>query len=144
MNDMHDENPFLITPDLSEAVEMTGAPPGMYSGRVAGLELKKAKSGGTYIKWEIKIFGAGGELEKFNNWSVYYNTMTSGKGAGMLKNFVKACTGEDLPQKGAYDFSKLFGCEFSMTLVQGKDSQGNPSNYPEVTKIKPLANATPF
>lgn len=135
---MNHDNPFLITPDLSEAIELTGVQPGIYNARVHGLELKQAKSGGSYIKWELKIFGAEGDFSKFNNWSVYYNTMTSGKGAGMLKAFVKACTGESLPEKGAYDFMQCHGKEVMMTLQQGKNQDGTPSEYPEVKSIKPL------
>lgn len=128
---------FLITPDLSEAVETTGVVPGVYSARVTDLELKVSKAGGQYIKWTLTIFGAEGELTRFNNHKVWYNTMLSGKGAGMLKGFYKACKNKDFAG-GAFNWSTLTGSEVSVTLVEGKDQQGQPSGYPEVKAIKPL------
>jgi hypothetical protein len=133
---MNSQN-FLITPDLSEAVEQTAVVPGIYSVRVTDLELKTSKAGGQYIKWTMTIFGAEGELTRFNNHKVWYNTMLSGKGAGMLKGFYKACKSEDFAG-GAFDWSTLVGSEVSATLVEGKDQQGQPSGYPEVKALKSI------
>jgi len=131
-------NPFLITPDLSEAVETSGVVPGIYSARVTDLELKTAKaSGAQYIKWTFTIFGAEGELQRFNNHKVWYNTMLSGKGAGMLKGLYKACKSEDFAG-GQYDWSTLRGSEISVTLAEGKNQDGSPSGYPEVKAVKPV------
>ncbi len=128
---------FLITPDLSEAVEQAAVVPGVYSTRVTALELKTSKAGGQYIKWTMTIFGAEGELARFNNHKVWHNTMLSGKGAGMLKTFYKACKNEEFAG-GAFDWSTLVGSEVSTTIVEGKDQTGQPSGYPEVKAIKPI------
>lgn len=128
---------FLITPDLSEAVEAAdGITPGVYSARVAGFEVKEAKSGGKYLKWTLVIYGAEGDLAKFNNWKVFYNTMTSGKGAGMLKSFYKACMGSEL--EGTFAPANLVSCEVAITVVQGKNQDGSPSKYSEVKSVKTL------
>lgn len=128
---------FLITPDLSEAVEIEGSiTPGIYSARVNGFEVKEAKNGGKYLKWTLVIFGAEGDLAKFNNWKIFYNTMTSGKGAGMLKGFYKACMGTDL--EGTFAPAKLVGCEVAVTVAQGKNQDGSPSKYSEVKSVKTL------
>lgn len=133
------ENQFLITPDLSEAVESTGIPAGTYSARVSGLEVKKTKDlTGQYIRWEMTVFGAEGALKNWNGWRINYNTMTSGKGAGMLKSFFKACTGQELT--GAYDFQLLVGSEVQVTVVEGKNQDGTPSKYPEVKSVKPITH----
>lgn len=132
-----------ITVDLSEAVEMGGVVPGVYSARISGCEQKIAKtSGATYLKWELTIFGAEGELSRFNNHKAWYNTMTSGKGAGMLKNLVKSATGEEIA--GDFDTDNLLGKEVQLTLVEGKNQQGEPSGYPEVKAVKPLQASAPF
>ena len=128
---------FLITPDLSEAVEMGAIPPGIYTARVTGIDLKNSKSGsGQYFQWELTLFGSEGELSKFNNWKVTHRTMTSGKGAGMLKSFYKACTHNEL--EGQVDFGLLIGSEVQVTLVEGKAQDGSPSNFPEVKAVKPI------
>lgn len=130
-------NAFLITPDLSEAIELTGPTAGTYSARVSDLELKTSKSSpAQYIQWSLVIFGAEGDASRFNNWKLTYRTMTSGKGAGMLKSFFKACTGEELT--GQYDFGQLVGKEVSVTVVDGKNQDGSPSGYPEVKAVKSL------
>lgn len=133
------DNQWLITPDLSEAVELTPVPPGTYSARVTGLEAKNSKAipSTPYIKWELTLFGAEGELAKFNNWKVYTNTMLAGKGAGMLKSFYKACKKEEFAG-GAFDFSTLVGSEIQVTLAEGQPYNGEPSKYPEVKRVSPI------
>jgi hypothetical protein len=125
-----------ISVDLSEAIDLTVVP-GVYPARITGAEVKAAKNGGNYIKWEMTIFGATGELERFNNHKVWHNTMTSGKGAGMLKTLVKAATQAEL--SGSLDTDALLGKEVNLTLVEGKDQNGQPSGYPEVKAVKPYA-----
>lgn len=134
-----DTSKFLITPDLSEAVENTGLPPGTWNARVTGIELKDTKAmDAKYFQWELTIFGAAGELSRWNNWKINHRTMTSGKGAGMLKAFVKACTGQELT--GAFDFALLVGSEIQITTVEGKQQDGSPSKYPEVKAVKAITH----
>jgi hypothetical protein len=128
---------FLITPDLSEAIELDGSvPPGVYSARVLSWEKKESQAGAVYLKWTLVIFGAEGDLAKYNNWKVFYNTMTTGKGAGMLKGFYKACMGTDL--EGQFAPAKLVESEIAITVEQGKNKDGSPSKYPAVSKVRTL------
>lgn len=134
-----DTNKFLITPDLSEAVESTGVPAGVWNARVTSVDLKPTKDMlSKYLQWELTIFGAEGALSNFNNWRVTHRTMTSGKGAGMLKSFYKACKGEELT--GAFDAQSLIGSEVQITLAEGKQQDGSPSKYPEVKAVKPITH----
>jgi hypothetical protein len=136
-----DGSQWLITPDLSEAVEMSDAqiPPGVYKARVVGMEkrVSKTEAATQYIKWELAIFGAEGDLARFNNWKVYTNTMLSGKGTGILKAFYKACTGQELI--GQVNFGLLHGSEVQVTLVEGQPYNGQPSKFPEVKKVEAIA-----
>lgn len=130
---------FLFTPDLSEAVESTPVPPGIYTARVTSLEkrVSKTESATPYIKWELTLFGCEGELTKHNNWKVYTNTMLAGKGTGILKSFYKACTKEEIPD-GAINWALLVGSEVQVTLREGQPYNGEPSKYPEVASVKPI------
>ena len=139
-NNTNDADQWLLTPDLSEAVEMTEGvlPPGIYKARVTGMEKKESKSipSTPYIKWTLTIFGAEGELTKYNNWKVYHNTMLSGKGTGITKAFVKACTGQEL--EGAFNFALLHGAELQVTLKEGQPYNGAPAKFPEVARVEQI------
>lgn len=130
---------MLITPQLDEAVESTESTPmptGVYNVRVEGVEMKTSKAGGKYLSWKLVVFGAEGDLARYNNWPVYYSTMTEGKGAGMLKSFFKACTGEELA--GGFDTDVCLGKELQATIVQRKNEDGTVSKWPDVKGIKPI------
>lgn len=141
---------WLITPDLSEAVELSGGamPPGIYKARIEGVEKKvtnatkdmPANAQVSYPKWTLVIFGAEGDLARYNNWKVYHNTMMSGKGAGIFKSFYKAATNTEFTG-GAFAPGDLIGKEVEVTLVEGRPYNGEPSKFPEVKAVKPL---TPF
>lgn len=136
----NDDSQWLLTPDLSEATEMGDVvlPPGVYKARVTGMEKKDSKSipSTPYIKWTLTIFGAEGELTKYNNWKVYHNTMLSGKGTGITKAFVKACTGQEL--EGAFNFALLHGAELQVTLREGQPYNGAPAKFPEVARVEQI------
>lgn len=130
---------MLITPQLDEAVEQTESAPmpsGVYNVRVEGVEVKTSKAGDKYLSWKLVVFGAEGELARYNNWPVYYSTMTVGKGAGMLKSFYKATTGEDL--SGAFDTDACLGKEVQATINQRRNEDGTISKWPDVKAIKPI------
>ncbi len=131
---------FLITPDLSDAIDTDAAvTPGIYNLRVVKFEMKKSQAGQQYIKWTCEIFGAEGEFSRFNKWKVYHNTMTSGKAAGMLKSFYKACKGEELT--GSFNPGALLGSEIQAQLAAGTNQDGSPSKFPVLKNPKGL---TPF
>lgn len=127
-----------ITPDFSEAVADTGAsvPDGTYKVRVVEVEMKDSKAGNKYLNWKLEIFGAEGEVARFNNWKIYHRTMLAGKGAGMLKSFVKAATGTDVT--GSFSTDTIIGKELQVTVKTGLDQNGEPSRYPEVKAVKAI------
>ncbi len=129
-----------ITPDFSEAVELAEGqvPDGTYKVRVVGVELKDSKAGNKYLNWKLEIFGAEGEVARYNNWKVFHRTMISGKGAGMLKSFVKAATGEEL--QGNLNTDAILGKELTATLKTEINPQsGEPSSFPTVKAVKAIA-----
>lgn len=132
---------MLITPDLSEAVEVSTEPipAGVYKARIEEAVLKPTKSGDAhYIQWKLRIFGAEGELARFNNWVFTHRTMTTGKGAGMLKAFYLAATGEAMPAQ--FDATSLYGREVQASLVPGKNQDGTTSSWPEVKAVKAITH----
>lgn len=124
-----------ITPDFSEAVETNAEiPPGTYKTRVTEVTQQTSKAGNPYLKVKLTIFGAEGTAARYNNWAAYTNLVTSGKGAGKLKDFLSAVK---LPV-GEFDSEALLGKELVATLVAGKDANGNTSPWPEVKSFKSI------
>jgi hypothetical protein len=128
---------FLIAPDLTEAVDIGGAiPAGVYNTRVTGVEVKTTQAGAKRLLWTLTIFGAEGELSRYNNWNVKHSTMLSGPGAGMLKAFYKACKNEEFAG-GAYNWQDLVGSEIQATLKEGM-RDGQPTGFAEVKGVKSI------
>ena len=74
--------------------------------RVVSDEVKSGEqSGAQYIEWKLEIFEA--DDLKLNGSKLTHRTMIAGKGAGILKSFVKALTGEACP--ATFDSSDLRG-----------------------------------
>ena len=122
----------VITPDFSEASDQP-IQAGTYNARILKSEQRTSQNGNDYIKWTLSLFGCEGEYAALNNRYVWYNTMLSGRGASMLKKFVKAATGETPPAE--FDTDSLVGKEVCLVLVPGVDQQGNPSDYPDVKAV---------
>jgi len=120
-----------IEPDFSEIVEVT---PGTYKFRVVNDEVKQSKAGNAYIEWKLEIFDA--DDLKVNGTKLTHRTMITGKGAGILKTFVKALTGEACPV--TFDSSDLRGKEAQAVVVAGTLENGEPSGWPEVKAVKAL------
>lgn len=125
---------MLINPDFSQAVELEDLPPGTYKVRVVGCELKQTQKGETRLMWKLQTFGS--ETATWNNRVIWHGTMTGGKGAGFLKAFVKAATGED--SVGSFDTDQLMGRELLVTTTVGKNQDGSPSGFPEVKAVASL------
>jgi hypothetical protein len=111
-----------IIPDFSEVVELTA---GEYPVRVTKGELKTTKNGDPMINWELTTFGK--DDERLNNKKVFHNTMVTGKGAGILKQFLKAAD-YDLSSEG-FDTDDLLGKE--LVAVLGPDKEN-----PEMMRVK--------
>lgn len=127
-----------ITPDFSEAVEFAPLPNGTYKTRVVGAEIKTSQAGNQYVNWKLSVFGAEGDLEQHNNSSIFHSTMISGRGAGMLKSFVKAATGEE--PTGQFDTEALIGREVEVTVETGINPlTGETKRWPDVKGVRPVA-----
>lgn len=124
----------LITPDFSESSDAPWQE-GIYNARIEEATVKTSQKGNQYVRWTMSVFGAEGDYAKFNNRKVWHNTMLSGRGAGMLKKFIKAATGEVLAEGQGLDTDALIGREVALTITQGFDQDGNVSDYPEVKAV---------
>jgi hypothetical protein len=121
-----------IVPDFSEAVGGI-IPTGTYPIRVMAAESTTSKkSGAPMIKWTLAIFGAEGDMARYNNRDFNYWTMVNGKGAGRLQEFLRAL---NVNEKD-FDTDELTGKEALAVLVEGKTENGEPSMRPEVKAIK--------
>lgn len=121
---------MLITPDMSEVVEIG---PGKYPVRVTGHQVKESKTtpGNFYVEWELAVFNA---VPEINDRKLKLRTMTSGKGAGMLKRFYKSATNQDLPANG-FEGEDLHGRELYATVDWQKNRDGSVGEFPEVKSV---------
>lgn len=128
----------IIVPDFSETQDQVEA--GSYSCRIVEgvLEEWPAKDDRgplPYVKWTLETFN---ETDSKNNGRrILHKTPIVGKGAFRLQLFYKAAMGQDLG--GEFDSEMLLGKELKVTVVDGMDKQGNPTGYPEVKAVAPLA-----
>ena len=118
-----------VSPDFSEALDLSPLPPGTYKVRLTDVESKTSKAGNHYLNWKLTTFGS--ENSSTNNRVIFYSTMTSGKGAGSLKALL-AATGKGT---GEFDTEELLGKEVRVTVIQGRDQDGNPSDFPSVKAV---------
>lgn len=126
----------LISPDFSEAVEFSPLPKGNYKVRITDCQTKQTKAGDTRLMWKLQTFGQSDPA--LNNRTITFGTMISGKGAGFLKQLIRAATGEE--PTGSFNTDALLGREVLATVVEGKDQDGNPSSFPEVKAVAKLAD----
>jgi hypothetical protein len=129
---------FNITPDFSESVELSTdpMPVGSYTVRITETEEKISKNNNPYLKAKFVVFGAEGDLAKFNNWPVYGNFMYAGKGAGMMKLLLKAIYGDNIPSVIGSD--ELLGKEVVISIKYELDQQGERSNWPSIKSVNAL------
>lgn len=125
----------IIEPDFSESTDKP-IEAGTYNARIMSSEVRTSQAGNQYVKWKLSLYGCEGEYACFNNRYVWHNTMLTGRGAGMLKKFVKAATGAE--PTVPFDTDSLVSKEVSLVLVPGTDQQGNPSDWPEVKAVTPI------
>jgi len=123
-----------ITPDFSEASEDLGSlPDGTYKTRIVEVEPKQSAKGNSYLKWKLQVFGGEGDIARYNNWPVFYNTMLEGPGSGMLKKFLKCAMNEEVA--GEFDSEMLLGREIEVTVQTGKDEMGRNRKWPDVKAV---------
>ncbi len=119
--------PPSIQPDFSEAIADLAA--GDYAVRVAGSEVKTGQKNGTpYVRWTLETFGK--DDQTLNDRKIYHNTMLTGKGTGMLKQFLKALgyDPEVLPKD--WETEDAHGKEMIVVVKPGE------GGFPEVKSVK--------
>lgn len=124
----------LIKPDWSE--ETKPVQPGVYAARVKDGEIKTSKAGNTYVNWKLELFGT----PEVNNRVVFLSTPTGGPGIFRLAELYKAATGQEMDRNAPFDTDMLISREVTVTLVEGKDQNGNPKQFPDVKAVAPLKN----
>lgn len=125
---------MLIKPDFSEVTDSKPVPPGVYSARIKDVESKESQAGNTYLNWKLELFGT----PEVNNRVVFTATPIKGAGAFRLQQLYKAATGEDISATSGFDTDQLIGKEVQVTLVEGKDKEGNVRSFPDVKTISKL------
>lgn len=121
----------LIKPDFSEV--QSAVAPGVYAARIKECESKESKKGSTYLNWKLELFGN----PEINDRVIFLATPVTGKGAFRLKELYKAAMGEDLDENGQFDTDSLITREITVTLVEGKDQDGNVRSFPDVKAVAP-------
>ena len=117
----------IIEPDLSDVVEIKE---GQYKARIVDSTIKESRAGNTFVNWQLEVFGA--EPAALNGFKLPYMTMVAGRGAGRLKRFFKAATGEVL--EGSFDTEQLHGREVTIG-VHYPIKEGVKSEWPEVKSV---------
>jgi hypothetical protein len=123
----------LIQPDWTE--ETQPVKPGVYSARIKECDVKTSQKGSTYGNWKLELFGT----PEVNNRVVFMATPFSGKGIFRLADLYKAATGEEIDRHANFDTEMLIGKEITVTLVEGKDQNGNTRQYPDVKSVSKLS-----
>lgn len=128
---------MLVQPDFAEVQEFEELPEGTYSVRVTSVEQKVSQKGSAYLNWELTVFGAEGDFEKFNNRKFFTITMLEGPGAGRLQQFYRCAKGEKLA--GGFDTDDLLGCELQAVVHYETDRQsGERKQWPSVKTYLPM------
>lgn len=116
----------MITADFTEAVDKL--PVGEYAVRVIDSELKDSKAGNKYISWTLETFGR--DDDALNGRKIWHTTPISGKGSGILRQFLTAM-GVDA-QNNEFDTDEIHGKE--LVVVIHEDQEG----YMKVKTVKRL------
>lgn len=110
-----------VNPDFSEAIE--GIEPGTYAATIDDVSEENAKETGTpFLKWTLKAKSLDREF------TVFHNTPVTGKGAGILKEFMKAAYPEY--EGGTFNARNVLGREVKLRM--GKDQN---SRYLRVVEV---------
>ena len=124
----------IIKPNFDEVQTVV---PGKYPARIIGSEAKTSKKGNTYTEWKYEVFGA--DDIRANGATLFNRPMQAGRGAFRLQNLVEAATGEKAQNGVEFDSAQLHGREILVTVVDGKDQNGNASGFPDVVAVARMA-----
>lgn len=131
------QDTMLIVPDFTEVKD--NVTPGVYKARIVDSKVdqwagKEGKAPTVYINWTLETYGE--QDEKNNGRKIFHKTPINGPGAFRLREFYKAAMGEEC--QGAFDRTMLHSREVEVTIVDGKDKQGQLTGYTEVKAVKPV------
>lgn len=124
-----------IVPDFTELVDLQPIPDGVYKARILAVEEKKSKAGNDYLNWKAQIFGAEGELEKFNNRLVFIMTMVNGSNSS-LKLLKQMMTLKGVGPE--FDTDDILGLECELVCQSKPNEDGTPRINPDVKRIQAI------
>ena len=114
-----------IQPDFSESLD--SLPAGEYPTRVTDCAVKTSKEGNQYLNWTLETFGK--TDDRMNGRKIFHSTPIRGRGAGILKSFIKATTGQT--EITNFDTEDYMGKELVVVLVENPNS-----DFPQVKSVK--------
>lgn len=100
--------------------------PGTYRAQILNCELKTGKTGSRYLNWKFAVG---------SQWVFHTNGLT-GKGAEVLKDIVRAAKYPDY-EGGPINTDDLLGSFITITIDQGVNPDGSPSQYMRVLEVAP-------
>lgn len=123
----------LITPNLDEVQEAIEA--GVYKVQVTKVETgvwNTQKGDLPYLKVHLDTFE---EVNPKNNGrKIFYSMPLAGKGAFLVANFYRACTGESINKENpSFDTEQIMGRQLEVTV------DINSAGYTEVKTVKAIA-----
>lgn len=122
---------MLITPDYSQASEQLS--PGKHRLEIVSFDMKTSKKNEKYLSWKMEASPGG--------LCVYYITMIEGKGAGMLRSFIKAVLGDHYAD-GPFEPHDMLGKSILANLQYEKSEyNGQTKEYLRVKGIEQLTVA---
>lgn len=99
----------MIEPDFSQ--EFKPLEPGQYTARVKSYETKTSQKGDRYIRWKLDVLDHDGA-------TVDVMTMLEGRGAGMIKSFLKNCDGAY--DGGPFDPDTYIGSRIGIEVIEAE------------------------
>lgn len=98
----------MIDPDFSQ--EFKPLEPGQYTARVKSYEKKTSQKGEGYIRWKLDVLD--------HDTTIDMMTMYEGRGAGMIKSFLKNCDGAY--DGGPFDPDTYIGSRIGIEVIEAE------------------------
>ncbi len=116
-----------LKPDYSEIIDHVQ--PGNYVVQIVDYEERTAKATKTpYVAWTLSILE--GEM---TGQLIFHNTPLSGKGAGILKQFLQAADASY--KEGPFDPEKYLDLTLRVVVKSRSYSDGTPNPFPKVVAV---------
>ena len=112
----------ILQPDFAEALELGAIDPGTYPAKVLKFELGKSKKGDPMLIGDIELMVAG----KPRNRRVWW--LTSGKGSGSLKQYLRAVGLEKYTEAGtSFDSDDIVNLDF-LAVIEADEYNGQKTD----------------